>query len=238
MIGAIAPVLGRIAAIESRFSPLHVQPTVRTGAPVTRFADVMAGYAGVPAAGAPGGDVTEIPTSAPPADVESFDALPEARAVPLPVVAHESGCSCESDWAPAAIGSSMAIPTDPVTGVPFADQFTEAGMRHGVPPRLLAAVGWVESRYQPNVVSPAGAEGLMQLMPFVSQALGVDPYDPASAIDGAARLLADHHDRFRSWELAVAAYHAGAGAVARVGGVPSGRTTTYVARVMERMGVR
>lgn len=130
-----------------------------------------------------------------------------------------------------ATGASV----DPAV-VPYASAFESAAQRHGVPAELLAAVGWVESRYQPDARSAAGAEGIMQLMPFVSEHLGVDPWDPVQAIDGGARVLADHHRRFGSWELAVAAYHAGAGAVAAAGDQPpSERTATYVERVLERM---
>jgi len=76
----------------------------------------------------------------------------------------------------------------------------------------------------------------MQLMPFVSEELGVDPWDPAQAIDGAARLLRSHYDRFGNWDLALAAYNAGAGAVSRAGDtIPSPGVAEYVRRVNERM---
>ena len=52
-----------------------------------------------------------------------------------------------------------------VSGVPYADLFNAAGARHGVSPRLLAAVAKVESGYNPKAVSKAGAQGLMQIMP-------------------------------------------------------------------------
>ncbi len=123
---------------------------------------------------------------------------------------------------------------DPST--PFASMFEQAGNQHGVPPELLAAVGWVESRYQTDAVSSAGAMGVMQIMPFVATELGVDPYDPPQAIDGAARLLRSHYDRFGSWDLALAAYNAGGGAVKNAGNaIPSPRVGEYVRRVNERM---
>lgn len=105
-----------------------------------------------------------------------------------------------------------------------------------MPSELLAAVGWVESRYQPDAVSSAGAIGVMQIMPFVADELRVDPTDPAQAIDGAARLLRSHYDRFGSWDLALAAYNAGAGAVSNAGNaIPSPGVAEYVRRVNERM---
>ncbi len=104
-----------------------------------------------------------------------------------------------------------------------------------MPPRLLAAVGWVESRYQTDALSPDGAIGVMQIMPMTAQELGVDPHDPVDAIDGAARLLAAHERRFGSWDLALAAYHSGAGAVSRNGNQPPPRAATYVSRVLDRL---
>ena len=113
----------------------------------------------------------------------------------------------------AASGASLA-------GVPYADLFTRAGSRHGVDPALLAAVAQQESGFDASAVSPAGAQGLMQFMPATARGLGVDPFDPASAVDGAARYLADLTEQFGSTELGLAAYNAGPGTVRRYGGIP------------------
>lgn len=120
----------------------------------------------------------------------------------------------------------------------YAALFDRAGEAHGVDPALLEAVAEVESGMDPTAVSPAGARGLMQLMPATAAGLGVeDPFDPAQAIDGAARLLRSHLDRFGSVELALAAYNAGPGAVSRHGGVPPyAETQAYVRRVLDRYG--
>jgi hypothetical protein len=127
--------------------------------------------------------------------------------------------------ATAAGGGSLA-------GVPYADLFTQAGAKHGVSPALLAAVAKTESGFNSTAVSPAGATGLMQFMPATAKGLGVDPTDPASAIDGAARYLSSLTKQFGSTELALAAYNAGPGAVQRAGGVPPyGETTSYVQKV-------
>src|SRR5918997_391108 len=91
-----------------------------------------------------------------------------------------------------------------LSGVPYADLFTKAGTKHGVSPKLLAAVAKVESGYDPDAVSPAGARGLMQIMPATARGLGVNPMNPAQAVDGAARLLADHLKTFDSLPLALA----------------------------------
>jgi soluble lytic murein transglycosylase-like protein len=105
--------------------------------------------------------------------------------------------------------------------------------------RLLVAVIAVESRWNPSAVSPAGARGLGQLMPETAAGLRTDPDDPYSNIAAAARYLRDLVDRFRSrgvnrYQLALAAYNAGPGAVARYGGIPPyAETRAYVARVLK-----
>lgn len=116
----------------------------------------------------------------------------------------------------------------------YDDAFVAAGLNTGVPAALLKAVAVAESRMNPNAVSPAGARGLMQIMPATAAHLGVaDPLDPVQAIPGGARYLADQVRRFGSHELALAAYNAGPGAVSQYGGIPPYRETqTYVARVI------
>lgn len=116
--------------------------------------------------------------------------------------------------------------------------FDTASAKYGVPSSLLSAVARVESGYDPTAVSPAGAQGLMQLMPDTASGLGVNAFDPAQAVDGAARLLAGHLKTYGgSVPLALAAYNAGPGAVARYGGVPPyPETQAYVARVLAYAG--
>lgn len=120
--------------------------------------------------------------------------------------------------------------------VPYASLFNEAGTRHDVDPALLAAVAQVESAFNPTAVSSAGAQGLMQFMPATAGEMGVDAFDPASAVDGAARYLRRELDRFGSVELALAAYNAGAGAVQRHGGIPPfAETQRYVEKVLNAL---
>ena len=122
-----------------------------------------------------------------------------------------------------------------LAGVPYADLFTRAGNRHGVAPSLLAAVASQESGFDPRAVSPAGAQGLMQFMPATARGLGVDPLDPASAVDGAARYLRDLTRQFGSTDLALAAYNAGPGTVRKHGGIPPyPETQNYVRAVTSK----
>jgi soluble lytic murein transglycosylase-like protein len=120
-----------------------------------------------------------------------------------------------------------------VSGVKYAELFNAAGARYGVSPKLLAAVAKVESGYNPNAVSKAGAQGLMQLMPSTAKGLGVrDSFDPAQAVNGAAKLLAQNLKEFRTVPLALAAYNAGGGAVRKYGGIPPySETQAYVPKV-------
>jgi hypothetical protein len=115
----------------------------------------------------------------------------------------------------------------------YASLFVNAGHKYGVDPNLLAAVAKAESNFNPNSVSSAGAQGMMQLMPTTAKSLGVNPLDPAQAVDGAARLLAGHLQRFGSVSLAVAAYNAGGGAVSKYNGIPPYKETqNYVQKVL------
>ncbi len=138
---------------------------------------------------------------------------------------------------PAGTAAGTAVPATTagggLAGVPYADLFARAGAAHGVSPALLAGVAKTESGFDGTAVSPVGAQGLMQFMPATAAGLGVDPADPASAIDGAARYLRQLTDRFGSTDLALAAYNAGPGAVARAGGIPPyGETQSYVSKVL------
>ncbi|MEO0688728.1 MAG: lytic transglycosylase domain-containing protein [Pseudomonadota bacterium] len=112
----------------------------------------------------------------------------------------------------------------------------EAEAKYRLPPRLLQALVWQESRFNPMAISPAGAAGLAQLMPATARELGVtNRHDPAQNIDGGARYLRQMLDRFGEIHLALAAYNAGPGAVSRAGGIPRNRETPgYVRSVIQR----
>ena len=136
----------------------------------------------------------------------------------------------------ARLGSAPGVPapySPMVVPAPYAALFAQAQQRYGVPAGLLAAVAQQESGFDPSAVSAAGARGLMQLMPGTAATLGVNPDDPAQAVDGAARLLRDLIAEFGRTDLALAAYNAGPGAVHRYGGIPPyPETRHYVAAVL------
>lgn len=106
--------------------------------------------------------------------------------------------------------------------------------RYGVDPRLVMALIAVESGFHITARSHAGAYGLGQLMPETARSLGVNPADPVANVYGTVRYLRLQLERFGSNEaLALAAYNAGRGAVARHGGIPPYQETQwYVVNVM------
>lgn len=142
--------------------------------------------------------------------------LTSASATSSPVVSSTSG--------------TLAVNT------PYRDLFVAAGQKYGLDPRLLAAVGKVESNFNPSATSPVGATGLMQFMPSTAAGMGINPSDPAQAIDGAGRYLSTQLNRFGSVDLALAAYNAGPRAVERAGGIPPyPETRSYVVKVKNAM---
>jgi soluble lytic murein transglycosylase-like protein len=119
-----------------------------------------------------------------------------------------------------------------------ARELDAAAAQSGVSPALVRAVAWQESRFHPEATSSAGAMGVMQLMPGTARLLGVDPHDLHQNIQGGARYLQLLMNRFDGdLSLALAAYNAGPGAVARYGAVPPYRETQrYVSSILERLG--
>lgn len=110
----------------------------------------------------------------------------------------------------------------------------EAANAHGVDPRLIAAVAMRESAWNARAVSAVGARGVMQLMPATAEYLGVrDSFDARQNILGGTRYLRTLLDSFDGdIDLALAAYNAGPGAVAKYKGIPPYRETRqYVAAV-------
>jgi len=110
----------------------------------------------------------------------------------------------------------------------------EAAARHNVDPNLVRAVVKVESNFDPNAVSRKGAMGLMQLMPSTARQLNVrNPFDPEQNVDAGVRHLKQLLESYGGdIKLTLAAYNAGAGAVARSAGVPRyAETQNYVRRI-------
>ncbi len=120
------------------------------------------------------------------------------------------------------------------------DEMIEAAAaRHGVDPNLVRAIVKVESNFNPRARSRKGAMGLMQLMPATARSLQVsNPFDPEQNVEGGVRHLKGLLQSYNGdVALSLAAYNAGAGAVARSGGVPPYRETrNYVRQITQLYG--
>lgn len=109
-----------------------------------------------------------------------------------------------------------------ITSVPYIRHFKTVAARHNFDWRLVAAVAFVESRYTPDIVSWAGARGIMQVMPGTARAMGINPSsltDPATCIEAGVRLLVNLDKAFskhipdpsRRRDFVLASYNAGMG---------------------------
>lgn len=130
--------------------------------------------------------------------------------------------------APVATGTDSS-------GAQYDTLINQAATKYGIDPALLKGLIKQESGFNPSAQSPAGAQGLTQLMPATAAGLGVtDPTDPAQAIEGGARYLRQQLDRFGGdASMALAAYNAGPGAVQKYQGVPPyAETQAYVRTVL------
>jgi soluble lytic murein transglycosylase-like protein len=113
----------------------------------------------------------------------------------------------------------------------------KAAAQEGIDPRLMTALVSVESAFDPAAVSPAGAQGLGQLMPETAAELGVNPRDPWQNLVGSARLLRQNQAQFHSLPLTLAAYNAGQNAVRAYGGIPPfPETRNYVWKILSIFG--
>lgn len=112
----------------------------------------------------------------------------------------------------------------------------QAELRHRLPPRLLQALIWAESRFNPLSVSPAGAAGLAQLMPATALELGVtNRHDPQQNIEWWSALSSADARPVRIGASCACRLYAGPGAVTKTGGIPRNRETPgYVRSVLNR----
>jgi soluble lytic murein transglycosylase-like protein len=149
----------------------------------------------------------------------------ERRLAPTVVQAHV--LQPEPDQAP-----SSALPSR------FDEAVVRIASEHALPPQLIHSVIRVESNYNPYAVSSKGALGMMQLVPETARRFGVrNVFNPVENIQGGAKYLRYLLDLFDgSYPLALAAYNAGEGAVARYGGIPPyPETQNYVILVRRQL---
>src|SRR5450759_399132 len=151
------------------------------------------------------------------------------------------------DPAPPVVATEEPSPAQPVAergsllrDTAYAGLITAAAEAHGVDPLLVQALIQVESNYKPRARSSKGAMGLMQLMPSTAREYKVrNAYDPKANIDAGVQKLRSLIDKLGVVDLALAAYNAGEGAVARFNGIPPYRETqNYVARILSIAGLQ
>lgn len=122
------------------------------------------------------------------------------------------------------------------SNVPYGAIIYREARKNDLPPELVAAMVHTESDFRPGLVSNKSAQGLMQIVPSTAALLGVDdPFDPEKNIAAGTKYFRYLLDRFDDETMALAAYNAGEGNVARFGGVPPfAETRNYISRVNRR----
>ncbi len=116
--------------------------------------------------------------------------------------------------------------------------FAEAAEKYNVPVNFIKAIGKAESNFKTDAVSRCGAQGVMQLMPATAKELGVtDSFDAEQNIMGGAKYISGLLKKYDgNTQLALAAYNAGSGNVAKYGGIPPfEETQNYVKKVTKYM---
>ncbi|HEY1349024.1 MAG TPA: lytic transglycosylase domain-containing protein [Ktedonobacteraceae bacterium] len=109
---------------------------------------------------------------------------------------------------------TMALMSRRTASASYRDIARQAAAANGINPALFERQINQESGFNPWAVSAAGAEGIAQFMPATAASMGVNPWDPVSALWGAARLMAQLSSQFGgNYAMALAAYNAGPGAV-------------------------
>jgi membrane-bound lytic murein transglycosylase B len=164
----------------------------------------------------------------PPPNGAVMRAVKSAAAEVDQYLGHESSQSASAKIVAANFRGPLATSADIDTAI------EQAAARHNVDPNLVRAVVKVESNFNPNAVSRKGAMGLMQLMPSTARQLKVkNPFDPEQNVDAGVRHLKQLLESYGGdVKLTLAAYNAGATAVARSSGVPHyAETQNYVRRI-------
>jgi membrane-bound lytic murein transglycosylase B len=158
--------------------------------------------------------------------------------VPHPDPAEEAA-KAQAAAAAAAAAQPSSSKTAQLRDTVYSSLIAATAETHGVDPLLVQALIQVESNYQPRARSSKGAMGLMQLLPSVAREYKVrNAYDPASNIDAGVRKLKSLIESMQGdLSLALAAYNAGEGAVAKFKGIPPYRETQhYVSRILSLIG--
>ena len=202
----IAHVRQRIAAIQQQFGKLQQVPGTEFGQTLARA-------------------------------IQTQDAAAKVQAqAPQTARRQSTGVASPKQAAALNVGTGMTAVSDlPPADADLSAFVQQAAREYNVDPRLVSAVAQTESGGDQSAVSPAGAIGVMQLMPDTAASLGVNPYDEKQNVEGGAKYLREMLDAFGGdVRKAVAAYNAGPAAVKAYGGVPPYRETQdYVSKVLD-----
>jgi Transglycosylase SLT domain len=106
----------------------------------------------------------------------------------------------------------------------------QLAQRYGLP--FFPAQIQQESGYDPNARSPAGAEGIAQIMPATAQGWGVDPHDPVASLQAAAQHMHEYMDKYHDPSMALAAYNEGEGNLAKYGTTGLAETRDYIQKIL------
>lgn len=129
--------------------------------------------------------------------------------------------------------SGLFDPQQQLGDEPYAALIQKYAKEQNVSPTLISQIIHQESRGNPDAVSPKGAQGLMQLMPDLSNKFNIDPFDPESNIKVGTRYFAEMLKKYGQIDLALAAYNAGPGAVDKYNGIPPfNETQNYVSTIL------
>lgn len=143
------------------------------------------------------------------------------------------------DQAPTAL-NGPGLPYMAIANSPYVAVAEKAAADAGIPPVYFVRQIQQESGFNPNAVSVTNAQGIAQFEPYTASGLGINPWDPNSALPGAARLMASYYHRYGNYAKALGAYNAGSGSVQSavyacgmnwLSCMP-GQTQNYVYRIM------
>jgi len=180
-------------------------------------------------------DIQSMLTALQTGTLQASPAATQATAATATTATPATSFASQLAAASAATMPTTATPSVAGDSTQYDALIQSAAARYGIDPALLKGLIRAESNFDPNAGSPAGAQGLTQLMPGTAASLGVtNVHDPAQAIEGGAKYLRAQLDAFGGDQTkALAAYNAGPGAVTRYGGVPPyAETQQYVQRVL------
>lgn len=184
--------------------------------------------------------------------------VPLPSAVPLPTIAvtqvvkqsAQNQKTVAVSTTPAVTVASIAKQTTPTVTVKKVDvtasspsdnikrTIVDTALKLGVDPYIALSIAKIETGFNHGKRSHAGAVGVYQLMPGTARILGVNPYSVNENIKGALMYYKQLYKKYGSVELALAAYNAGPGNVAKYGGVPPfGQTKAYIQQVKRQTAV-